>query len=476
MTKVRSNEGAAHLTLPPPRRSGSVGRGATWPFLFLAVLLAGLIPGWLTATLGLSFVAVVAVVVGGSAMLLRPILGIYVLVLFLPIESLLRWQGMTIARLVGIAVLGVWLLRELWTPAALRRWFSMELLLPLAAFIGYAALSITWAEFPQVTLILFSTLAQLLGLSLLVVAGVGSWLRVERIVLFLMLGALIAAMVTLGQYAAFAAPDYRAGGGVTGGTNETGTTLAILLPFGFYFWSRARRWVPLGLAYLVLGSTAIVTTFSRAAFVLLGLALFAEVLRAQKLSASGAARATVLGIAILALGAITVRWDFVVDRLLSIGPYLMTWGSSELDIGSRIFVWESAMSVFVGNPVFGVGFGNTGFVISESLGRGSGSQLSPHSSLFGMLADLGIVGVAMWVGLQGLGFALLARAQRSVRSEARLALIETIKISYFLYVVNGLVNVVHLDKVFWLLFAMAVAVSRLAREERVATIQAKAPS
>ena len=87
--------------------------------------------------------------------------------------------------------------------------------------------------------------------------------------------------------------------------------------------------------------------------------------------------------------------------------------SGQLDITSgRVFLWSAAWSMFVDEPIFGVGFGGfssayydlVGFTTtvdifgysSEAPGL-SKDQVHPHNILFGTLSELGLVGLTLLI-------------------------------------------------------------------------------
>ena len=206
-------------------------------------------------------------------------------------------------------------------------------------------------------------------------------------------------------------------------------TLLLLLPVLLYARNPAiRRLVPMRPVFLLWGAVAFLFTFSASAVVALGLIFALHLLFAAK-------RHVILGIGILAFGAVLALWSLdltlgevpifnrtvvSIQRVFS-GSYEVAKPVSLL--GTDIYMdfnEQPVLGMLLDNPthlLFGVGWGNITFYVrpylDEFLGPGASTRIQsvirPNMTLLRFLGDVGIVGT----GILAWGIvSLLARARR----------------------------------------------------------------
>jgi len=157
------------------------------------------------------------------------------------------------------------------------------------------------------------------------------------------------------------------------------------------------------------------------------------------------------------------------DRLDTLNSYEEDEGSA----GSRFHFWEVAKVMADAQPL-GVGLRNYEFAYDTydfSNGR-YGHNRAVHSSHFQVLAELGYLGAAVWIGQFMLAFIVALRVRRrswtpglSPASARFLATVSTgLMVSMAGFLVGGSFLAMALNDVTWLTFAMLAALDRIASQ------------
>jgi O-antigen ligase len=321
-------------------------------------------------------------------------------------------------------VFGAWFVRKLarresWQPVV-----GNPLFPPAILFMALVLVSMLWARNPAVTRSGFLSIAQMTALALLILDLVNSRKRLDVLIKVLVAAATLAAFLTVYQYTT--GTVRRAGDSISGGINETAIVLVTLIPLGFYLLRTGwrTRWRLLGLLFVPLAALAVSMTFSRFNLLLIPpvlLVLIALSLRER------ASRPWVFALVVVgAVGAVAYApWEKLQERAESIGPYLeqtLQFGGQEAETSSRGFHLRVGLAIARDHPLLGVGYGNYGYYFIEEyqfLVPGADglyqSPRSPHSSYIGIAADLGAVGLALWLGLLGVGVVTIVRAMLAAR-------------------------------------------------------------
>lgn len=82
----------------------------------------------------------------------------------------------------------------------------------------------------------------------------------------------------------------------------------------------------------------------------------------------------------------------------------------------RVFVWRTVLREWTHDPVLGIGPGMTAKAVSEV---SPAARTAPHNDYIGMLAETGLPGLALFVGLQGSVLVCLWRLRRIASDSAR---------------------------------------------------------
>jgi O-antigen ligase len=241
-----------------------------------------------------------------------------------------------------------------------------------------------------------------------------------------------------------------------------------------------------GLAYVILAVPAVSVTFSRMNYLLLPVVLLALIWQTIRGPRGRVWTIGIIGGAALVAVAL-VPQDQVAKRASSIPTYLAGTiaSSSAADrvTSTRGFHLRVALAIFQDHPVLGVGYNHFGYHFLHTYqnrvpgrDRQWASWRSAHSSHFGILADLGLVGLVLWVCLLATSFRNLGRAKSSAvrrRYVKHVLLIRALTYSVTLQVIPyALYAPNQKSKLLWLLLGMTVIVRQLA----VTTFRSSSPA
>jgi hypothetical protein len=174
-----------------------------------------------------------------------------------------------------------------------------------------------------------------------------------------------------------------------------------------------------------------------------------------------------------------VPWDKLADRIDTIDAYLnetLQLGPVQTEQSARGYHLLVGLEIARDHPLIGVGYGNYGHSFRDEYQfqvpgapKLYGTVRSPHSSLVGIAADLGAIGLAVWLLLQGLCAASALRAWRWARTghiHALVPFLEALLLMLGLMViVYGLYSPNQGDKLLWLVMAACIAAGYVVTEE-----------
>ena len=475
MQRLISLDAARGSILAPPVKTGALA-GAS-------LAAAGLSGWWLVPTFGVDgllwLIIGLAAVAGAIAMFVRPLLGILLLTAVIPLETILVFgdQGgaVTWARVIGLAVFGVWALRKLVTRESWAGLLSAGMVKPAVLLILWAVASFLWAEDASATAEDTWSTIQLVILSLLVIDMADSGRRLEWVVRILMLSGVVVLALTFSQ--SVLGDVVRAGTGLSGGANQTATYLVVLTPLAFFLLraSSSRLWRAIGVGFAALTPLGVTQTLSRTSFVIMPPVLASQLWEMSRGRKGNRMYILLGGLVIGAILLVAVDWQSLQDRINTISPAIQGVQRADGSVqSSRFHHWLGAIAIFNDFPLAGAGYGNFGyqflntyqFEVSPKWTAGVFTGLrSPHSSFLGMLAELGVVGTVLWmwlmvVSLRGAGQKWSDSKRAGNRFQEVLA--QAVFYSLLAYGVYGLFTVIHLHKLLWLLFGLTEALRRLA--------------
>jgi O-antigen ligase len=392
--------------------AGSGGVAPAWPWLVAAaVLIAGAVACLDSPLLGIAVLVLPAVPLLVGA----PGLALLALIAALPFDavaSLVESHTLTLTRVLGVAVLGGWVLHVAWHGRTIRLGSPGLLIL---AYVAFAAASIGWASDTDVTLTALRTLAQLFFLYLMAANVLDDWQRISRALDVLLLSTAILAVLVLLQVEAGHARTVLRYGTQAFNPNALAAQLALPAaaalafrvgghPLGWWRWAAV---VPIALALLATGSRGGATAF------VAGLAVLAI----------GRPRLGVGAVAALTVAALLTPAVLPRDSIERLRTRWM--GTTQDRLSGRLDIWRVGFAMIADRPLHGTGFAGFrdafyGYMLETrvdphfALAHSRGNRAA-HNIYVSTFAELGLAGGA----LLGVAFAAHARRLLQMRRAAR---------------------------------------------------------
>ncbi len=197
------------------------------------------------------------------------------------------------------------------------------------------------------------------------------------------------------------------GSGFIGDENDFAMAINVMIPIAFFMAFAARRFLPKILlsGLIALFLVGVVLSFSRGGFVgLVVVALFCV----------WYSRKIVMGLLLTCLAAVMIL-AFAPDRYVNEVQSISKTDEGTAD--ARIQYWKTAMRMYADHPIIGVGADNGG-VHLPAYWRGKGNPNTKWGRVFHglfpqLFAEVGTVGVAIWLTLFGWMMVLLNRIRRA---------------------------------------------------------------
>jgi O-antigen ligase len=372
---------------------------ATLGMMYLMALAVALV--WMH----LSAEVVLGLTIGGIglfALILNPVIGVHAFIMLMFVERLGEiQQGLTIMKVAGPLILLGWFMNTTVSRKSPFRWSPFVIV--LFAFVAWVGQSIFYASDERIALSRLFTFAQLAVATLMFAAVVDSTERLRGILKAIVLWTTVTTVISIVLYYANIVPVVEGfGQDRNGHAMFINIAIACLIALTPQMRNKAARQALLlfVLPVLLLG---LALTFSRGGY-LTAICLFSYLsYRTARLRNPGllvAAAAVVLLLVVLLPG---VFWQ----RFETILPSMQDRKDS---FGTRVGLWENGLKMIADNPVSGVGAGNFAVALPRYIkGEVELRGLGPHNSYVGVAAELGLVGLALFLSLHWL-------ALRSIRA------------------------------------------------------------
>lgn len=442
----------------------------------ILLVLLGVGVGGAAALDGMRALAVGGALLVGWLMFTRPFLGLCLIVVTLPLENAASFgQGLTATRLIGVAAAGCWLAGKTYQRESYDRLLRNPVTWLALSFAFLVLVSGLWATDERVVRNGFIQLVQLLVLCAIGIDVIEDWDHAQVLVRVLIASGLLAAGITLWEAGQV---GLRRAGGISAGINGTAELLVTLTPFAFYLIisERTTLYRLLGAAYLGIAPVAVLATLSRFSIMLLPVVL--GIMALQTLRARRGVGWLLVGLGALTFAVLSQEdsYEKIQDRVESIAPYLMNTVQADTDgLSERGYHLAVGLQMFKDNPVYGVGYNNFGYYFlyeyQYTVPGGNNlwqSRRSPHSSFIGILAELGLIGAAIWSLLLIVGASAAWRAGRiPVIREDRIlrALCFASFVAFGLQAgPYGFYSPSQKSKILWILLSLCVVLWRLARD------------
>lgn len=437
---------------------------------FAAVAVAVGVGGAFSARAAVVIALAVAIAAGIARSGSRMLLVVLVAAVFLEVLSV---GGVTVSRLVTpVAAAGL-------AVAAARGSLRLSWSSPLPWVVGYstwALASLIWTTDTGATLYLLGSLATS-WVFLLAFAGFVRDERVLRLVLvtvsIVALGVGIFAIASFLGYGGVSTLQEGRASGVVGDANFFAAYQIVAIPLVLALASAARGHAArLGLyAIAALVTASILTTLSRGGLVALALVgLVAAISPSRALFASwgqklAVAIVVVVGVAVV-WGAVSSAFTVRIDSIFS-----------GQDAGSgREQLWRAAGQSIHERPILGLGYGafpssaNALLLSTPSVSlahyelRPAGEEV--HSAYIGSAAELGLPGLALFLGMlvaTGLALRKTSRRARALGAHAVARVSNALLVSLVGWAVASLFLSSETSRPVWIIIGLALALARMTR-------------
>lgn len=389
------------------------------------------------------------------------------------LESISVFSGLSLSKVAGGLLLLSWIALVA-TDRRESRLLARDHPVAVCAFVAMAAwasISAVWAEIPSASLDIAQRWILNLSMFPIVYAAVRERRHVRWVFALFIVGALISAAAGLaaGAPAAVADEGRLAGTGVN--ANELGELLIVAVVLAGSLGACRDLSVParvVAFAGSGLSVVALLMTVSRGAIVgLLAALILAPLLIGAR------RRLTALMLIVLVAGCgVTYVFGAMpqVDRDRIVHPD--TTGSGRTDL------WKVGLRMVKDKPVLGVGAGNYAnstihYLFEPGTIRRSDyivdRPLVAHNVYLQVLAELGVVGLALFLGIIAFALRCVLRAARIFQwagDRSMELLSRGLLIGLFGLLASAFFSTAVYSKQLWLLLALAVAIYALAREQR----------
>jgi len=348
----------------------------------------------------------------------------------------------------------------------------------LLAFVVWAALSIPFALNQGVAFNSWINFIRTILMALIIAGSVRDARDLSRLMLVYCASTVVYTAVVISRFQLGGGDNWRLGRLFFYDANDMATLIASAMPLALYFLLGQRRLPVRLLALLGLGilGVGLIRSGSRGGFIaLLAVAMF--VLLGFTTISARARLMGLVGVLAIVFGAASDRyWEQMQTIFNPHEDYNLT--SDE----GRLKVWKRGLDYMIVHPVAGVGEENfpvaegTNSSFVERVERGHGVRWgAAHNTFVQVGAELGIPGLALFIGLLVTAFRSMRRvARRSIRAGpagadlSRLA--QTLMAALIGFVVGSFfLSLAYMDMLYTLL-AFTIALAKIARPARAVPV------
>jgi len=447
---------------------------AAWAALAGAVALAL----GLASSVGTNVAVGLAILVtAGAATMLNPAVMLVILAASVYLE-ILSVGGVSISRLLAPVALLFITFEWLRARAALRPAMPLAF---VAAYSTWALASLLWTVSPSDTVTLLASLCIALIYMASFAMLTNSAATLRRVLYVLAGASLIVGAISLASVAGITSfsQDLQAGraqGGV-GDPNFFANVQLVAFPLVLALAAETKReWVRLGLYGVALIAVAsILSTLSRGGLIALVVVLaIVPFLRSRSLLGTPRHKAVVLIFLAAGLVALFSRPTFraeVTARATSI--FVSSSGDSSSNSGSgRTEIWKAARHAIDDHPLLGVGYGAFPTVSTEYLLNTPGIDpvaftarpIEAHSTAIGTTAEIGVIGLALFVAMVlATGVFLRRTARRAFSAGADFAgrVANALILSLVGWALSSLFIETETSRPLWIIIGLALALPQL---------------
>lgn len=293
----------------------------------------------------------------------------------------------TISRIIGMPAFAMCMMSTL----AKGQWRFHAAHFVALAFVALAGISYFWSIDTEATVMKIITYAQLLLLFWVIFQSADTVIRVENLLGAFVLGAGVAAGFTLYSYAQGVELAYQRYSAGDMNPNDLAYALVMAIPMAWYLRLRQTRdwltWV--GNLYVPLGLFAVFLTASRGGAVVAFMVLSYIVLRFDDLKRTEKILFPLVA-SIMIVMMVANLPQTAIARIATIGSEL-TAG----DMNSRSTIWSAGLQIVNQHWFLGAGSGSFEAGVTKYLGY----AMAPHNAYIAILAENGVVGLLLFLGI-----------------------------------------------------------------------------
>ena len=343
---------------------------------------------------------------------------------------------------------------------------------------GLAAVLLPFGVWPGGSLaFLLGNYSKVVVLFLLIVALATDAAVTRKLIWAVLLGVGLLGIFTLSGASLMTSQEYAIGRAAASSTydpNDIAMIMVSTLPLAVLGATALRGIGRAGAASVaVICVLAAIKTVSRGGFI--GLAVVTMLLLSRLRSAGARLVAGVAIIAVLGLAAPAAYWN-VIDTIWKPAGT----GDVERGILPRVEIWNLGLNLFLRDPLTGVGIGMYENAAGLAFGR-SGGWVTAHNSFLQIAAELGLIGLVLFIALLGFSIGNARRVRRAARTDRGLHEVEwiatAVEISLYAYMVVGFALSQAYAAMFYFLVAVATALRAQLelRERALVPIEAATP-
>jgi O-antigen ligase len=386
----------------------------------------------------------------GVAMMLRPILGIGLFAAAASVTDILPSVAFASSGLVllGAGAFFAFLVNYLLDKELTLRWHGAHLA-GLSFIVWFAATNPDFALHgpPRDWLL---TYVQLFALLLLASQILNSPSRHRTLMWFFSGGAVLSALIALGQVAVSGSfnTSIRAAGLL--GVNSSARYFAVAFVLLVYLTNASEgiwKLAAMGGAALVLGGEA--STLSRSGLLLTVLAI--GILMWDRFR-SGRRRQVLAIIGALALGVFLIPKSYLAVQVPSFTTLVNPTTANDSTAYIRIQLWKAGYEMWLDHPIDGVGIGQYDYQLINYAPYGLPEKdydKGAHNLYVALLAETGLVGLAFFLWLALAAYSAVRRARFSYDRESR-EIARTWQIAIIVLLLGALTKHDQYDKLLWL--------------------------
>lgn len=407
--------------------------------------------------------------------------GLYVFAVATFLDSLaVTGTGLTFAKVIGLLLALSWLAHVAVRGDTAKDFVSDHPVFTfvLLSFVAWVALSTVWAEDPGESIGALYRYALNALLFFIVYTAVRTRQEAVWVVAAFLLGAVISATYGIGNPAEAGARDEGRLGGAGVNPNELAALLVAALALASAFaagWRRTPLVRFLAVVVIAFCTAGIVLSFSRGGFVALAVALVAAIVL------GGRWRVPMIGFAGIVI-------------VLSMGYFALFADPQQreritaVDGGAgRTDIWAVGWRMAQVNPVGGIGAGNfpvssVRFLLAPGAIRADQYIVDEpqvaHNMYLELLAEEGVVGLALFLCILGFGVTSALRAASTFRDKGdeRLELLSrSVAVALVALLAADFFGSFQFSKQLWLLLALGPALYRVARDRPEEAPEASQP-